>query len=395
MVTFSSRTLFFVAFVLRVGFFLYGIYQDEHFDVKYTDIDYFVFHDAAEYVFRGLSPFLRDTYRYTPLLSWLLVPNHYLNWIHFGKMLFVVFDLLTGALILALLDSETHRKRLVLSSIWLLNFMVITISTRGNAESVLCFLILLSLYCLRQGRYVVSGLIYGLSIHFKIYPIIYSIPIAAYVYFNQKAGLGALLKIGTATLFSLGSCCYGMYRLYGDEFLDQAYFYHLYRTDHRHNFSVFHMLLYFQSALPDQSYGAQLAFLPQALVTLGLSVLVLRNRSFLNLLCILFLQTYAFVTFNKVCTSQYFIWYLNFLPFYLARTQLSKTKGICIAIAWSVTQALWLLQGYLLEFKGRNVFFPGLFLASISFFLANVWILGQFIQDLARSNAHIQQKKDI
>ncbi|SCU79119.1 LAFA_0B00848g1_1 [Lachancea sp. 'fantastica'] len=393
MATFSSRLLFSAAFLVRVGFFLYGIYQDEHFDVKYTDIDYFVFNDAAKYVSLGLSPFLRDTYRYTPLLSWLLVPNHLLNWIHFGKMLFVVFDLLTGALILRLLETETQRKRLVLSSLWLLNFMVITISTRGNAESVLCFLILLSLYYLRQENYVLSGLVYGLAIHFKIYPLIYSVPIAAYVYFNRKAGLGALLKIGTATLVSLGACCYGMYRLYGEEFLDQAYFYHLYRTDHRHNFSVFHMLLYFQSALPDKSYGAQLAFLPQAIVTLGLSVLVVRNRSFNYLLCVLFLQTYAFVTFNKVCTSQYFIWYLIFLPFYLARTQLSKTRGICMAIAWILTQSFWLLQGYLLEFKGQNVFFPGLFLASLLFFLANVWILGQFIQDLALSNARIQHKK--
>lgn len=395
----GDTLLILTSLVLRVVFFLYGIHQDANFKVRYTDIDYFVFHDAAGYVFEWCkkggngSPYQRDTYRYTPLLSWLLVPNHYFNWFHLGKLIFIAFDLFTGLIIHKLVRQSIHDKKassissrsLLLSSIWLLNPMVITISTRGNAESVLCFLVMLALYFLQKGKFVLSGVIYGLSIHFKIYPIIYCLPMSIYVYhtYKNQGRFGKLFLFGVSTLLTVVGSSALMYKIYGSEFLEHAYWYHLYRTDHRHNFSLWNMLLYFDSATPSStSLLSKFAFVPQMTVTIAIATMQWSLPTFENLLNVLFIQTFAFVTYNKVCTSQYFVWYLIFLPFYIANTTLSWQKGVCMVTLWVTTQAFWLFQGYLLEFEGKNVFYPGMLLASASFFLGNVWLLGQFIGDI-------------
>ena len=69
------RPLFVAGALLRVLLLLLGLWQDAHSRIRYTDVDYDVFSDAARALARGGSPYERATYRYTPLLAGLLLPN--------------------------------------------------------------------------------------------------------------------------------------------------------------------------------------------------------------------------------------------------------------------------------------------------------------------------------
>jgi len=60
---------------VRCALLAYGLWQDAYLSVKYTDVDYRVYSDAAWMVAQGASPYERATFRYSPLLAWILLPN--------------------------------------------------------------------------------------------------------------------------------------------------------------------------------------------------------------------------------------------------------------------------------------------------------------------------------
>ncbi len=125
----SVKFHFCFAFVLRIAFILYGIYHDTHVEnsenfichnssictdknikalPKYTDIDYQVFSDGAKYMYQGRSPYLRETYRYTPFLAFIMQPNIFFN-VSFGKFVFIVFDIICGFLIIKINESKSKN----------------------------------------------------------------------------------------------------------------------------------------------------------------------------------------------------------------------------------------------------------------------------------------------
>jgi phosphatidylinositol glycan class M len=169
------------AIALRVILFVYGFLQDAYSPMKYTDIDYYVFTDASRFLLQEPhTPYARETYRYTPLLAWMLIPttfNPQWLWFSFGKLLFAISDIVAGWLIYIVLKREkamTRESALKFASIWLLNPMVATISTRGSSEGLLGVMVVVLLWAVLGRKVATAGVVLGLGVHFKIYPFIYA-----------------------------------------------------------------------------------------------------------------------------------------------------------------------------------------------------------------------------
>jgi phosphatidylinositol glycan class M len=170
--------IFPLAILFRLFLLVYGRWQDAHSPLKYTDIDYLVFTDAARFVSQGQSPYDRATYRYTPLLAWILLPtSHHGWWFEFGKALFAVGDVVAGFLIYRILRSAQgmeSERALKFAAIWLLNPMVANISTRGSSEGLLAVIVIALLWAGLARRMVLAGALLGFAVHFKIYPFVYA-----------------------------------------------------------------------------------------------------------------------------------------------------------------------------------------------------------------------------
>ena len=70
------------------------------------------------------------------------------------------------------------------------------VSTRGSAESVIVALVLLTIHLYQQKVFLLTGLVYGLAIHLKIYPLIFCLSL--YVPLTQKTGFTSLFDINVA-----------------------------------------------------------------------------------------------------------------------------------------------------------------------------------------------------
>lgn len=484
----------FMAFFIRLSFVWYSVYHDQLSTVPYTDIDYKVFTDASRYILNNQSPYNRHTYRYSPIIAILLIPNLIIHHT-FGKILFSLIDLLVGVLIRLIVintlkqhksyitnenvlnkcQSLTHsdeqmtkqkqnssrlRKKQKNQSIkanisieqkdytyimanismfmWLYNPMSIAIATRGNCDSIAGFLVLATLYFLQcKKEYFVAGLIHGAAIHVRLYPIVYSLALFMYLsnfsfyesknrreheYLKErnrksvsckdgnnlevidKSGVQNRktifkkeyllylvpnmdqLKLVSGCLLSLACFTSLFYHLYGYKFLYETYIYHLVRNDSKHNFSLYFYLQYLTVGIRNIGIWQKvLMVLPKIVLLLILSVRYGLNKYSLNFSILT--QTIVMVIYNTVLTSQYFIWVMAILPLCTWFIQISIKKTVLLFGIWFAAQLAWLLPAYFLEFQGHNTFLL-IWIQSVSFFCANIAILGRLIKYFIPISVH-------
>lgn len=155
-------------------------------------------------------------------------------------------------------------------------------------------------------------------VHFRIYPVIYALPIIFFLdedypsvaariskYKLDSEGLMGWLNperltfglVSGGTFFALTGICYCFY---GMEFLQEALLYHFMRTDPRHNFSIYFYYVYLHHSLGFTLLERVLAFVPQ----MGVQS-VIANYFAKDLPFCFFAQTVAFVAFNKVQAQSY------------------------------------------------------------------------------------------
>ena len=369
------------AALLRVALIAYSVWHDHVMEVRYTDIDYDVFTDGAELVLQGQSPFARSTYRYTPLLALALVPSA--AWfVAFGKFVFAACDISVGAQVHAILVARQVPMELALrcSCFWLFNPLSLNVSTRGNFESAVAALLLGAVHALLYRRVGASALLLALAVHLKPYPVIY-LPAFLRALDGAQHGFSHTARAAFVSAFALTSAglAIACWLWCGDDYFREALLYHVSRQDVRHNFSPYFLPLYLAPpGTPTRHALGALAFVPQAVLLLVAAWRLGHDLPF----CML-IQTLIFVTFNKVCTAQYFIWYVSLLPLCVPSSAMllraNRKRSVAVAVTWVVALFGWLGCAYLLEFRGQNVFEP-LWLASIAFFVANVALILEVIR---------------
>lgn len=107
-----------------------------------------------------------------------MIPNVYFE--SFGKILFSFVDMGTCFLMKEFVSST------FLLNLWILNPLTIQVSTRGSSDTIVVFLIYLMLLLLKKERYTLAALVYGFVVHFRIYPIIYCLPLYFYIDNHKK-----------------------------------------------------------------------------------------------------------------------------------------------------------------------------------------------------------------
>ncbi|KAJ1044506.1 hypothetical protein NDA11_004492 [Ustilago hordei] len=254
-----------------------------------------------------------------------------------------------------------------------------------------------------------APILLGLATHLKLFPVIYAVPILAHLHRctisayspDRRASLSlwtkhaAGMQFGFVAFYAFMAANFVAWLLWGSPFIDHTFLYHLHRADHRHNFSPYFLGTYlslFNSTTTHASLETRilasplLSFLPQLLTVTALGYHLGRR----DVVAAMTAQTIAFVAFNKVCTSQYFLWFLWLLPLVWPSLKVGKVETGIALLAWVGGQALWLSQAYQLEFEARQVF-ARVWASGLVLVLVHAGLLVWFLSSWTKFRVNVQK----
>jgi phosphatidylinositol glycan class M len=336
----------------------------------YTDIDYHVFTRAAGHLAKSGDPYQHSTYRYPPVLAWLASPN---LWLHPNalKWLFVLGDLANYWSIASITGSH------LLAAAYFLNPLAIYLTTRGSFDSLPLLLVIWVVGFYQGRRYFLAGLALGTAIHLRVYPVIF-IPTLVFALQAKTGSLlsrevlrgaaGTLLALAATTLPSAWAW---------PQYLPQAVFYHLTRSDHRHSYSPLFLVTYLRSEGGGAAYDGLVGSVLQAVVVLS-SGFRLRKDLPLAVLA----QSWLFVLFNKVYTMQYMMWLnvgLLAMPDNLLFVEGRRRAVFVYGMILLLGVLVWWYFAIRLEGKGEEVLL-GMWISSLGLFASQAYLLHRIVE---------------
>ena len=200
---------------LRIALVLYSALHDNYITPPFTDIDYHVALSGAEQLAAGKSPYDAATYRYSPVLAYVMLPSVLLHQ-STGKVVFSVADLLCAAVVeaMAVRIGANERELQWVHAAWLYNPMIAILSARGSSDALLVALpVLALLYLLTSPQ---SNLPSSTLLHLKIVPIIFTPSIITYIWTlspSWRFFAARAMLYGLAMLSSLAVITYYYYTL--------------------------------------------------------------------------------------------------------------------------------------------------------------------------------------
>ena len=262
-----------IGFLLKTIIIILVSQNDNYYDGVFkwiVDIDYKVYLDATLYP----SPYDCHTYRYSPLLALLVSPTYKIHQL-FGKIVIALFDSIAAIFIYKIFENRkkenkesNHKAAILASCFYSFNPVLIYVTVRGSCEGITMALGAAFWYFyfggdahgnmspverLEKGvgerqpskaKKYVSYALFGLWVHFRIYPIIFVPLLIMHEYHSAKdnklrRALSFTVEFGLISGGVFIALAAYFYYLYGYDFLHETYFYHLTRRDNRHSKSAY------------------------------------------------------------------------------------------------------------------------------------------------------------